>query len=130
VVSPLKALMSDQISELQRKKLPGTFITSDLDWEEKSARYELLANGAFKFLYVAPERFAVRDKSEVERLMSMRPNLLSSMRLTASLDYDFTPCGKEGRHRNRHAFWCATVARVVALCRLCQRTGLDLRSLT
>ena len=68
VISPLKALMSDQISELQRKKLPGTFINSDLDQEEKSARYELLANGAFKFLYVAPERFAVRDKSEVERL--------------------------------------------------------------
>jgi ATP-dependent DNA helicase RecQ len=76
VISPLKALMSDQISELQRKKLPGTFINSDIDQEEKSARYELLANGAFKFLYVAPERFAVRDKSEVERLKSMRPNFL------------------------------------------------------
>jgi ATP-dependent DNA helicase RecQ len=76
VISPLKALMSDQISELQRKKLPGTFINSDIDQEEKSARYELLANSAFKFLYVAPERFAVRDKSEVERLKSMRPNFL------------------------------------------------------
>jgi ATP-dependent DNA helicase RecQ len=76
VISPLKALMSDQISELQRKKLPGTFINSDLDQEEKSARYELLANGAFKFLYVAPERFAVRDKSEVQRLKDLRPNFL------------------------------------------------------
>lgn len=73
VISPLKALMSDQISELQRRKLPGTFINSDLDTEEKSARYELLANGVFKFLYVAPERFAVRDKSEVERLRSDLP---------------------------------------------------------
>ena len=68
--------MSDQISELQRKKLPGTFINSDLDREEKAARYELLGNGVFKFLYVAPERFAVRDKSEVERLKSLRPNFL------------------------------------------------------
>lgn len=76
VISPLKALMSDQVSELQRKKLPGTFINSNLDQEERSARYELLANGVFKFLYVAPERFAVRDKSEVERLMSIRPNFL------------------------------------------------------
>lgn len=76
VISPLKALMSDQVSELQRKKLPGTFINSDLDRDEKSARYELLSNGAFKFLYVAPERFSVRDKSEVERLKSMRPNFL------------------------------------------------------
>jgi ATP-dependent DNA helicase RecQ len=76
VISPLKVLMSDQISELQRKKLPGTFINSDLDREEKAARYELLANGAFKFLYLAPERFAVRDKSEVERLRTLRPNFL------------------------------------------------------
>ena len=74
VISPLKALMSDQVSELHRKKLPGTFINSDLDREEKSARYELLANGVFKFLYVAPERFSVRDKSEIERLTSIRPN--------------------------------------------------------
>lgn len=76
VISPLKALMSDQISELQRKKLPGTFINSDLGQEEKWARYELLANGVFKFLYVAPERFAVRDKSEVQRLKDMRPSFL------------------------------------------------------
>ena len=76
VISPLKALMSDQISELQRKKLPGTFINGDLNQEEKSARYELLARGVFKFLYVAPERFSVRDKSEVERLLSLRPNFL------------------------------------------------------
>lgn len=76
VISPLKTLMSDQISALQRKKLPGTFINGDLDREEKSARYELLANGVFKFLYVAPERFAVRDKSEVRRLENMRPNFL------------------------------------------------------
>lgn len=76
VISPLKALMSDQISELQRKKLPGTFINSDLDREEKAARYELLAEDVFKFLYVAPERFAVRDKREVERLLNLRPNFL------------------------------------------------------
>ena len=68
--------MSDQISELQRKKLPGTFINGDLDREEKATRYELLAKGVFKFLYVAPERFAVRDKREVERLLSLRPNFL------------------------------------------------------
>jgi ATP-dependent DNA helicase RecQ len=76
VISPLKALMSDQISELQRKKRPGTFINSDLDPEEKAARYELLAEDVFKFLYVAPERLSVRDKRKVERLLSLRPNFM------------------------------------------------------
>lgn len=76
VLSPLKALMSDQVSELQRKKLPGTFINSDLDKAEKALRYRLLERNAFKFLYVAPERFSVRDEAEVTQLKTMRPNFL------------------------------------------------------
>jgi ATP-dependent DNA helicase RecQ len=76
VMSPLKALMSDQVSDLQRKKLPGTFINSDLDREEKALRYALLEKKAFKFLYLAPERFSVRDQSEIARLTRMRPNFL------------------------------------------------------
>ncbi len=76
VISPLKALMSDQVSELQRKMLPATFVNGDLDKQEKALRYELLARGVFKFLYVAPERFSVRDRSEVEQLERMRPNFL------------------------------------------------------
>lgn len=76
VMSPLKALMSDQVSDLQRKKLPGTFINSDLDKEEKALRYRLLAQNAFKFLYVAPERFSIRDQTEVQFLKRMRPSFL------------------------------------------------------
>lgn len=76
VLSPLKALMSDQVSDLQRKKLPGTFINSDLDMAEKALRYRLLERNAIKFLYVAPERFSVRDKAEVGRLGAVRPSFL------------------------------------------------------
>ncbi len=76
VISPLKALMTDQISSLQRKKLPGTYINSDLDKEEKARRYQLLTKNAFKFLYIAPERFSVRDQKEVEFLKRLRPSFL------------------------------------------------------
>jgi len=76
VISPLKALMSDQVSALQRKKLPGSFINSDLGPEEKALRYELLRNRALKFLYCAPERFNVRDRQEVNQLISVRPSYL------------------------------------------------------
>src|SRR5262245_14529942 len=44
VVSPLKALMGEQVSALLRRKIPSTFINSDLDSTEKRIRYELLAN--------------------------------------------------------------------------------------
>jgi ATP-dependent DNA helicase RecQ len=66
VVSPLKALMGEQVSALLRHKIPSTFINSDLDSGEKQIRYQLLANKTFKLLYAAPERFFVQNKSELQ----------------------------------------------------------------
>ena len=73
VISPLKALMGDQVSHLLRRKIPATFINSDLSNEEKETRYDLLSKSAFKFLYAAPERFFVRTKSELQKLRAMKP---------------------------------------------------------
>ena len=42
VLSPLKALMKDQVAGLQELKLPGTLINGDLSPHEKAARFELL----------------------------------------------------------------------------------------
>ena len=51
VVSPLKALMSQQVEGLQSRQIPGTFINGDLGPQEKALRYKLLGVGAFKFLF-------------------------------------------------------------------------------
>jgi ATP-dependent DNA helicase RecQ len=53
VVSPLKALMAEQVSSLLRRKIPYSYINSDIDPDEKSLRYRLLANNDLKLLYVA-----------------------------------------------------------------------------
>ena len=76
VVSPLKALMGEQVSALLRFKIPSTFINSDLDGDEKRLRYRLLANKSFKLLYAAPERFFVQNESELQVLRSIRPAFL------------------------------------------------------
>lgn len=76
VISPLKALMSEQIASLTRLKLPGTFINSDLSVSEKDQRYGLLRDGVWKFLYCAPERFSARDRREVEILTALKPSFL------------------------------------------------------
>jgi ATP-dependent DNA helicase RecQ len=76
VVSPLKALMGEQVSALLRLKLPATFINSDLDQREKELRYRLLEQKYVKFFYAAPERFFVRNEYEVKKLKSMRPSFL------------------------------------------------------
>ena len=76
VVCPLKALMGEQVSALLRLKIPSTFINSDLDRDEKQLRYKLLGNKSFKLLYAAPERFFVRNRSELQVLRSIRPAFL------------------------------------------------------
>ncbi|MEX2578562.1 MAG: RecQ family ATP-dependent DNA helicase [Verrucomicrobiales bacterium] len=57
VISPLIALMKDQVDGLMRKGLPATMINSTLSPAEQSDRLRDLAAGKFKLVYVAPERF-------------------------------------------------------------------------
>jgi ATP-dependent DNA helicase RecQ len=78
IISPLKALISDQVSSLQRKKIPCSFINSDLGPEEKRLRYELLEHQALKFFYCTPERFdtSMVRAEEVQRISCAKPNFL------------------------------------------------------
>lgn len=57
IVSPLVALMKDQVDGLARRGIAATFINSSLDAGEQGRRLRGLANGAFKLVLVAPERF-------------------------------------------------------------------------
>ncbi|MER9901698.1 RecQ family ATP-dependent DNA helicase [Mesorhizobium sp. M0130] len=76
VVSPLKTLMAEQVSDLLAKKIPATFINSDLNAEEKQTRFSLLGQSAIKLLYLAPERFFVRSEEERQRLKQTKPTFL------------------------------------------------------
>lgn len=66
VVSPLIALMKDQVDALQRRGIPATLINSSLGIEEQRERIRALARGDFKLVYIAPERF--RSGSFLEAL--------------------------------------------------------------
>src|SRR5215216_2260300 len=57
VVSPLIALMKDQVDALQARGLPATFINSSLSEPEQHARIDSLRRRAHKLVYIAPERF-------------------------------------------------------------------------
>jgi len=56
VVSPLIALMQDQVRQLQDNGIEATFINSSLDRQEIARRFAKLERGDLKLLYVAPER--------------------------------------------------------------------------
>jgi len=58
VVSPLMALMKDQVDFLVSRGISAARLDSSLDFNEVTAIYEQLNNNQLKLLYVAPERFA------------------------------------------------------------------------
>ncbi len=66
VVSPLIALMKDQVDALERRGIAATLINSSLSPAEQQERIRALARGEFKLVYIAPERF--RSRSFVEAL--------------------------------------------------------------
>lgn len=66
VVSPLIALMKDQVDALQRRGISATLINSTLSPPEQQERIRALARGEYKLVYIAPERF--RSRSFLEAL--------------------------------------------------------------
>ena len=58
VVSPLIALMKDQVDRLVSHGVRAAFINSTLDSTEQRRRLEAAAHGEYQLLYVAPERFS------------------------------------------------------------------------
>lgn len=58
VISPLKALMRDQVASLEKRGIRATFLNSDLDEVESKERFMNLMSGAYKLVYISPEKFA------------------------------------------------------------------------
>jgi ATP-dependent DNA helicase RecQ len=57
VVSPLIALMKDQVDGLVEKGIPAAFINSSLSQSETDERIRAMGQGTYRLLYIAPERF-------------------------------------------------------------------------
>ncbi len=61
VVSPLIALMKDQVDQLEASGVAATFLNSSLDGGEARRRIDGLDAGNYQLLYVSPERLMLPD---------------------------------------------------------------------
>jgi ATP-dependent DNA helicase RecQ len=75
VVSPLLALMKDQVDWLQSKGVAAARLDSTLDADGTRAVYDAMGSGRLKLLYVAPERLL--NERFLERVARMRIPLLA-----------------------------------------------------
>ena len=76
VVSPLVALMKDQVKNLQKRGILSAFISSEMPHWEILQQLDNCILGDYKFLYISPERISSELFQEKLKTLSRKVNLL------------------------------------------------------